>query len=47
MGLNAMVIFNYISKKRSSCLDIIEFFSEIKITLKYPNESLNSKPIIN
>lgn len=47
VGLNAMVIFNYISKKRSSCLDIIEFFSEIKITLKYPNESLNSKPIIN
>lgn len=47
VGLNAVVIFNYISKKKSYCLEIIDFFSEIKSTLKYPNESLKSKPVIN
>lgn len=45
--LNAIVISNYISKKKSCCLEITEIFSEIKSTLKYPNESLNSKPVIN
>lgn len=50
-ALNAMVIFNYISKKKSCCLEVIVlgfgfFFSEIKSTLKYPNKSLNSKPVI-
>lgn len=47
VGLNTVVIFNYISKKKSCCLEITEFFSEILSTLKHPNERLNSKPVIN
>lgn len=44
-GLNAVVIFNCTSKKSSRCLEIIDFFPEIKSSVKYPNESLNCKVI--
>lgn len=45
-GLNDVIVFIYISKKQSCCLEAIEFFSEIKSTLERQNQSLN-KPVIN